>query len=134
LNFDGASKGNPGPAGFGGIFRDSEKHTRWVYAEWGGEMINNEAELWAVYQGLRIAVRNGYMNLEIEGDSQVAVEMLRKLNNGKDSKQVARRWRTAGIVQDLAELLKRIEYKIINHVRRKGNNAADHLANWGSKE
>jgi len=34
----------------------------------------------------------------------------------------------------LAELLKRIEYKIINHVRRKGNKAADLLANWGSKE
>lgn len=51
LNFDGASKGNPGPTGFGGIFRDSEKHRRWIYAEWGGEMTNNEAELWAVYQG-----------------------------------------------------------------------------------
>jgi len=69
LNFDGASKGNPGPAGFGGVFRDNEKHTRWVYAEWGGEMTNNEEELWAVHQGLRIAVRNKYMNLEIEGDS-----------------------------------------------------------------
>ena len=28
LNFDGASKGNPGNAGFGGIFRDSQKTTR----------------------------------------------------------------------------------------------------------
>eukprot|EP00253_Pinus_taeda_P027544 PITA_27544 len=69
LNFDGASKGNPGPAGFGGIFRDYKNQTRWVYAEGGGEMKKNEAELWAVCQGLRIAVRNGYMNLEIEGDS-----------------------------------------------------------------
>lgn len=76
MNFDRASKGNPGPAGFGGIFRGSEKHTRWVYVECGGEMTNNEVELWVVYQGLRIVVRNSYMNLEIEGDSQVAVEML----------------------------------------------------------
>jgi len=69
LNFDGASKGNPGNAGFGGIFRDSEKTTRWDFAKWGGEMTNNEAELWIVHQGLRIVIRNSYRNLEIEGDS-----------------------------------------------------------------
>lgn len=129
MNFDGASKGNPGNAGFGGIFRDSEENTRWVYAEWGGEMTNNEGELWAVHQGLRIAVRNNYRNLEIEGDSQVVIEMLRKLNNGKNWEQIVGSWRTAGIVQDLAELLRRIDYKIINHVRRRGNKAADFLAN-----
>lgn len=76
LNFDGASKGNPGNAGFGGIFRDSEENTKWVYVEWEGEMTNNKAELWEVHQGLRTAVRNNYRNLEIEGDSQVVVEML----------------------------------------------------------
>eukprot|EP00253_Pinus_taeda_P018598 PITA_18598 len=76
LNFDGASKGNPGPAGLGGIFRDGHGKTRWVFAKWGGEMTNNEAELWAVHQGLRIAVRNRYMNLEIEGDSQITIRML----------------------------------------------------------
>eukprot|EP00253_Pinus_taeda_P006333 PITA_06333 len=69
LNFDGASKGNPSNAGFGGIFRDSQGNTRWIYAEWGAETTNNEAELWAVHQGLRIVIRNGYKNLEIEGDS-----------------------------------------------------------------
>eukprot|EP00253_Pinus_taeda_P018718 PITA_18718 len=37
LNFDGASKGNPGEAGFGGIFRDNSNQVRWIFAEWGGE-------------------------------------------------------------------------------------------------
>eukprot|EP00253_Pinus_taeda_P011292 PITA_11292 len=69
LNFDGASKGNPSNAGFGGIFHNSQKQVRWIYAEWGGEMTNNEAELWAIHQGLRIAIRNGYTSLEIVGDS-----------------------------------------------------------------
>lgn len=90
LNFDGASKGNPGLTSFGGIFRDSERRTRWVYADWGGIMTNNEVELMVVYQGLRIVVRNGYTNMEIEGDSQIVVEMLRNLNNGKEWDQVAR--------------------------------------------
>jgi len=34
----------------------------------------------------------------------------------------------------LAELIGRIDYKILNHVKRKGNQAADFLANWGSKD
>lgn len=97
-------------------------------------MTNNEAELWVVHQGLRIAVRNMYMNLEIEGDSQMTIEMLKKLNDGKSLEQVARSWRTATIIQDIEELLGRIEYKIFSHVRRKGNRAADLLANWGSTE
>eukprot|EP00253_Pinus_taeda_P019798 PITA_19798 len=121
LNFDGASKGNPGNAGFGGIFRDNQGNTRWIYAEWGGEMTNNEAELWAVHQGLRIAIRNGYRNLEIEGDSQMAIGILKKLNNGKNWEQVTNSWRTVGIIQEIAELLKGVEYKIFKHVKRNGN-------------
>lgn len=117
LNFNGASKGNPGQAGLGGIFRDSRENTRWVYAEWGGEMTNNESELWALHQGLRIAVRYGYMNLEIKGDSQITIEMLRKLRDGRSWEHVTKSWRTAGIIQDIGSLLNRIEYKIINHVR-----------------
>eukprot|EP00253_Pinus_taeda_P010380 PITA_10380 len=133
LNFDGASKGNPGEAGFGGIFRDSNNHVRWIFADWGGQMTNNEAEFWALHQGLRIAIRNGYTNLEITGDSQIVVDMLRRLNNGRGWEKVTKSWRTAGIVQEIAELIKRIDYRIISHVRRKGNQAADWLANWGCR-
>lgn len=43
LNFDGASKGNPGPAGLGDIFRDNTGRTRWVFVDKGGIMTNNEA-------------------------------------------------------------------------------------------
>lgn len=31
-------------------------------------------------------------------------------------------------------LIKRIDYNIINHVRRDGNKAVDFLANWGRNE
>eukprot|EP00253_Pinus_taeda_P031554 PITA_31554 len=134
LNFDGASKGNPGPAGLGGIFRDGKGKTRWVFAEWVGEMTNNDAELWAVHEGLRIAVRNRYLNLEIEGDSQITIEMLRRLKDGQRWDKVAKSWRTAAIIKDIEELLNKIDYKTIKHVRRDGNKAADFLANWGSKE
>lgn len=123
LNFDGASKVNPGQAGLGGIFRDSRGNTRWVYAEWGGEMMNNKAELWAVHQGLRVAIRNDYMNLEIEGDSQIMIEMLRKLRDGRSWDRVTNSSRTTGIIQDIEGLVNKIEYKIINQVLRSGNHA-----------
>lgn len=134
LNFDGASKGNPGPAGLRGIFRDDQGKTRWVYSDHGGIMSNNEAELMAVYQGLRTVIRNGYNNLEVEGDSQLVIDMIRKLTNQKTWDKVAKSWRTASLVQDLETIMKRFEYMIINHVRREGNKAVDFLSNWGSNE
>lgn len=71
-------------AGFGGIFRDTMGRTRWVYADKGGIMTNNEAEMTAIYQGIKIAIRKGYRNLEIEGDSQIVIRILMNLDNGKD--------------------------------------------------
>lgn len=74
-------------------------------------------------------IRNGYRNLEIEGDSQIVIDMLRKLNNRKNWEQISTSWRTARIVQELEDLIRRIDYKIFNHVKRKWNQAADFLAN-----
>lgn len=34
----------------------------------------------------------------------------------------------------MADLLKGIDYKIFNHVKRNGKRAADFLANWGCKD
>lgn len=85
--------------------------------------MNNKAELWAVHQGLRVAIRNGYMNLEIEGDSKITIEILRKLRDGRSWDQVTNSSRTTGIIQDIEGLLNKIEYKIINHVLRSGNRA-----------
>ena len=45
LNFDGASKGNPGQAGIGGVFRNSQGDVCRVYALYLGYAMNNEAEL-----------------------------------------------------------------------------------------
>lgn len=130
LSFDGASEGNPGDAGWGGIFRDSDGISRWVYAEWGGEMSNNEAELWGIFHGIRIAARNGYRNLDIEGDSQIVIEMLRKLQRGKAWDHVAKSWRTAAIIQDIEHQMRRIDYITVTHVLRRGNREADYLENW----
>jgi len=134
LNFDRAAKGNPGPAGFGGVFRNNQGEVEWIYAEHGGTMSNNEEEFMAVYQGLKIAIRNGYRKIEIEGDSALLISTIRKLIQGKQWEKVVKSWRTVSIVQEIEETLKGIEYKITSHIKREGNKPADCLANWGSKE
>eukprot|EP00253_Pinus_taeda_P015705 PITA_15705 len=134
LNCDRAAKGNPGPAGFGGIFRNGEGFTEWIYTERGGTMTNNEEEFMAVYQGLKIARRNGYRKLEIEGDSTMVINAIRQLIQGKSWEKVVESWRSASTVRDIGELLKNIDFMITSHVRREGNKPADCLANWGSNE
>eukprot|EP00253_Pinus_taeda_P008502 PITA_08502 len=94
LNCDGTAKGDPGPAGFGGIFRNEDGATEWIYAEHGGTMTNNEAEFMAVYQGLKIARRNGYRKLEIEGDStMVSISQSRRMFDERVINQLTA-WRT----------------------------------------
>jgi len=88
----------------------------------------------AVYQGLKIARRNGYRKIEIEGDSTLVVDTIRKLIQGKKWEKVVKSWRSASIVRDIVEMLTGIDFKITSHVRREGNKPADCLANWGSKE
>lgn len=61
-------------------------------------MSNNEAEFMAGCQGIKIAIRNGNRKLKIEGDSNLAIETIRKLNDGKAWEQVAKSWRTAGLI------------------------------------
>ncbi|GLJ31315.1 hypothetical protein SUGI_0628260 [Cryptomeria japonica] len=56
LNFDGASKGNPGDVGFGAIIRnDSSKIVRGVYGGLG-KATNNEAEIKALEAGLNFCI------------------------------------------------------------------------------
>lgn len=105
LNFDGAAKGNPGPAGFGGIIRNDQGKTEWIYADNGGTMTNNEAEFMAAYQGLKIAKRNCYRRVEIEGDSTLVIDSIRKLVQGKNWEHVVTSWRSASTVRDIGEIL-----------------------------
>lgn len=52
INYDEASKGNPGQVGEGGIFQDSKGLVWKIYAMDLGFTMNNEAELMEVKPGL----------------------------------------------------------------------------------
>ena len=130
LNYDGASKGNPGQAGAGGIFRDCIGTTLIIFPIDLVYTTNNEAELVAVKLGLEIANREHYNRLEIEGDSAMATSIIRKLLQGTNWEMITKRWRTEILVQEIQQALSQIEYIIPLHVRRQGNKATDYLVNW----
>ena len=76
LNTDGASIGNPGKAGDGGIIRDC--HGDWVkgYSRSIGYTTNVLAEWWALWDGLILAIQLGINQLEVELDANVIMELL----------------------------------------------------------
>ena len=55
LNFDGASKGNPGPAGFGGVLKNNTVEIIHLYYGTIGHDSNNATELSGLLHGLRIS-------------------------------------------------------------------------------
>jgi hypothetical protein len=76
LFFDGASKGNPGQAGCGGIIIDPSGNTHSVYA-WGiGHSTNNQAEFLGLWQGLHQALQLGIQEIRIFGDSKQILEAI----------------------------------------------------------
>lgn len=73
LNFDGASKGNPGRASFGVVLRDENNELiSGVYGNLG-ECSNNEAKIRALEAGLNMCVEGDISKVIIEGDSQVII-------------------------------------------------------------
>jgi probable phosphoglycerate mutase len=52
INFDGAAKGNPGPAGWGAAIRDSDGKLLGLATGFLGETTNNVAELTGSLRGL----------------------------------------------------------------------------------
>ena len=71
INFDGASKGNSGQAGYNGVCRDSKGAIMYIYYGSIGMEMKNSAELKGLMQGLKIVSKSGWLLVVVEGDSQV---------------------------------------------------------------
>jgi ribonuclease HI len=76
LSFDGASKGNPGLAGGGGIIESPSAEIMMSYALGLGTETNNIAEAMALWQGLHQAKKQGIQELVIVGDSRLVVRAI----------------------------------------------------------
>ena len=117
---DGASRGNPGEAGFGVVFEvggDTQEITGFL-----GRTTNNVAEYAALVAALSLACRRGVDGLLLHSDSQLLVRQLSGAYKVKAPHLVP-------IFLKVLELRRRIRRFQILHVRREQNREADRLAN-----
>lgn len=131
LNFDGASKGNPGQTGYGGIIRDHQGKSHLTYYGTIGWNTNNVAELEALWKGLTLAQQGNYFPLIVEGDSQLLINMALKLQQGSQVHKISSSWRLASRLEQIQHWLQENRAVSFKHIKRDGNKPADFLANLG---
>ena len=76
LRCDGASRGNPGPAGAGMVLFDPQGRLQARKGRYLGETTNNVAEYQALLLGLEEAQRLGVKKLRVLADSELMVKQL----------------------------------------------------------
>ena len=74
LNFDGASRGNPGNSGLGVCIRDSHGTVEALTTSPLPIGTNNMVEVQDLLAGLILAKQNNFQMLHIEGDSLVIID------------------------------------------------------------
>ena len=122
LNCDGASRGNPGPAGAGMVLFDPQGRLQANKGRYLGETTNNVAEYQALLLGLEEARKLGVQKLRIFADSELMVKQLTGRYRVK-SPHLIPLWQAA------VNALKKFETWAIAHVPREENHLADEAAN-----
>lgn len=123
LEFDGASRGNPGPAGAGAaLFDDSRDIQVGSICLKLGRTTNNQAEYYGLLAGMEAAEVVGVKKLRVLGDSQLVVRQV--MGRYKVSNEGLRRLYTR-----VKKVQKSFEGFQIEHVLRDKNKVADELSN-----
>ena len=122
LHADGASRGNPGPAGAAAVLFGENGETLFEWKTFLGTGTNNEAEYQGLILGLTKSLEEGYRNLSIFLDSELVVRQLSGRYRVKNE-------RLKKLYDQAAALLGRLESWTVAHVGREKNREADRLAN-----
>jgi len=124
VHIDGASRGNPGPAGIGVLFLGPDGSAFERLHRGIGEATNNVAEYSALLAALERAAALGVTDLEVYSDSELLV---RQLQGRYQVKHPALRPLYAAARKRVADF----SHFAIHHVPRELNAEADALANRG---
>ena len=122
-NFDGASKGNPGPSGCGGVIRNSFGEGIATFASPLGTQTNHLAEARAAIRVVKLAFDAGVTKLWLEGDSKNIINTI--MGTTPPS------WSIANIIAETRATLTKFEKVHVTHVYREANPVADWFANTG---
>jgi len=124
LHTDGASKGNPGPAGLGAVLSTEDGTVIREIAEPLGNTTNNVAEYRAVIRGLQEAQHLGIRRLILRSDSQLVIRQLQ-------GSYAVRHAMLLPLYHQVRDLLGNFKEVRLEHVERAQNARADALANEG---
>jgi ribonuclease HI len=121
-NIDGGARGNPGPAAFGVVIRNSKGELVAELSDYLGLQTNNFAEYSGLLAALDYAVRENCPSLKIYSDSELLVRQMQgryKVNNLALQQLFAR----------AQSLVRKLQSFQIEHVLRERNKEADRLVN-----
>lgn len=122
IQFDGGSRGNPGPAGIGVVLLSEDGTQLITLGRFIGRATNNVAEYRALITGLEKALELGAKRISIRGDSELIVrQMLGQYRvKNPDLKE---------LYNEAQALYRQFEHAKIEHNYREKNALADKLAN-----
>jgi len=122
IEFDGGSRGNPGPAGIGVVLRAQDRTPLVTLGKFIGRATNNVAEYEALIAGLREAKKLGAKKIQIRGDSELIIRQMLGEYRVKhpDLKP---------LYEEASHLLHQFDEAKIEHNLRHKNALADKLAN-----
>jgi len=121
LFFDGACRGNPGPASYGAVIYDHSKEVT-TCCNYIGTATNNIAEYSGLYHGLLMCIEHGIDKIDVYGDSLLVIN------------QMLGKWKVKSnnltpIYQKIQSLLPQFTSISFHHIPRNKNKRADQLAN-----
>jgi ribonuclease HI len=122
IQFDGGSRGNPGPAGIGVVLRAEDGTPLITLGRFIGRATNNVAEYRALITGLEKALELGATKILVRGDSELIVrQMLGQYRvKNADLKE---------LYGEAQALFQKFAQANIEHNYREKNTLADKLAN-----
>lgn len=124
---DGASLGNPGPAGIGVVFLDGEAKPIRQFSKYLGETTNNVAEYLALVYALQEARQLRCDRISVKTDSELLARQLSGQYKVRDA--------TLRLLHDLARHLTHgFAACRVEHIPRTQNRLADRLAGQAAKK
>jgi ribonuclease HI len=126
LHTDGASLGNPGPGGAGGVITTPGGDTIEEFHVHLGVVTNNIAEYEAVRIGLRKAIGHGARRVTLRLDSELVANQLMGRYKIRDGKLI-------DAYLKIEQLLSQLDAFIVEPIPRKDNARADRLAEIGAR-
>ena len=121
-NIDGGSRGNPGPAAYGVVIRDSRDAVVAKLKKYIGRSTNNVAEYYGLIAALDYAQSHGVRALRVESDSELLVRQMRGQYKVKSAE-------LRPLFEHARRMAQGLESFRIEHVYREKNAEADALAN-----